>query len=115
MLRFKFFHDTISAFSSGEADEQGREMVRGDIVGAMRDRCVRLPFLVVHVHGLDDGAVSAGGAGASLREYTDLPDLRYNISSDDTAESVRDDRDGQGGTGVSYRPRPGPPRHGNRS
>lgn len=88
-------------------------MVRCNIVGAMRDRCDRLPFLVVHVHGFDDDTVSAGGAGASLREYTDFPDLRYNISSDDTAESVRDDRDGQGGTGISYRPRPGPPRHGN--
>lgn len=115
MLRFKLFHDAISAFPSGEADEQGREMVRGDIVGAVCDRCVRLPFLVVRVYGFDDGAVSAGDAGAGVREYTDLPDLRYNISSDDTAESVRDNRDGQGGTGVSYRPRSGPLRHGNRS
>lgn len=89
-------------------------MVRGDIAGAVRDRCVRLPILVVHVHGPDGGAVSAGATGADLREHTDLPDLRYNISSDDTAESVRDDRDGQGGTSVPHRPRPGPRRHGNR-
>lgn len=104
----------ISAFPFGEANEQGREMVRGDIVGAVRDWCIRMPILVVRIHGFDGGTVPAGAAGADLRKHTDLSDLRHNISSNDTAESVRDDRDGQGGTGVPYRPRPGPPRHGNR-
>lgn len=89
-------------------------MVRGDIDGIVRDRRVWLPILAVRVHGSAGGAVSAGGAGADLREPTDLPDIRHNISSDDTAEPVRDDRDGQGGTGVPHRPRPGPLRHGNR-
>lgn len=89
-------------------------MVRGNIAGSVRDRRVRLPILVVRVHGIDGGAVSPGVARAGLREHTDLPDLRHNISSDDTAEPIRDDRDGQGGTGVPHRPRPGPPRHGNR-
>lgn len=84
----------ISAFSSGEVHEQGREMVRGDTDGTVRDRRVRLPILAVHVRGSAGGAVSAGAAGADLRELTDLPDVHHNISSDDTTEPVRDDRDG---------------------
>lgn len=84
----------ISAFPFREANEQGREMVRSDIVGAVRDRCIRMPILVVRVHGFDDGTVPTGAAGADLRERTDLPDLRHNISSDDTAEFIRYDRDG---------------------
>lgn len=84
----------ISAFSSGEIHEQGRKMVRGDTDGIMCDRRFRLPILAVRVYGFVDGAVFAGAAGAYLRELTDVPDIRYNISSDDTAEPVRDDRDG---------------------
>lgn len=84
----------ISAFSSGEVHEQGREMVRGDTDGTVRDRRIRLPILAVRVHGSAGGTVSAGGAGADLRELTDFPDVYHNISSDDTAQPVRDDRDG---------------------
>lgn len=69
-------------------------MVRGDIDGALCDRRVRLPILAIHLHGSAGGAVSAGAEGADLREFTDLPDFYYNIPSNDTAESVRDDRDG---------------------
>ena len=84
----------ISALSFGEIHEQGREMVRGDIDGTVCDRRFRLPILAVRVHGSVDGAVFTGPAGADLRELTDVPDIRHNISSDDTAEPVRDDRDG---------------------
>lgn len=89
-------------------------MVRGNTGGTMRYRCIWLPILAICVHGITSGTVSTGDAGADLRELTDLPDIRHNIPSNDTAEPVRDDRDGQGGTGVPHRPRPGPPRHGNR-
>lgn len=84
----------FSAFSSGKIHEQGREMVRGDTIGTMRDRCVWLPILAIYVHEFVNGTVSAGAARTVLRELTDLPDICHNISSDDTAEPVRDDRDG---------------------
>lgn len=84
----------ILALSSGEIHEQGCEMVRGDTDGSVRDWRVRLPILVVRVHGSADGAVSAGAEGADVREFTDLPDVHHNIPSDDTTEPVRDDRDG---------------------
>jgi len=65
-------------------------MVRGDTYGVVRDRRFRLPIMVVRVHGSVGGAISAGDARADLREHTDLPNFRHNISSDDTAKSVRD-------------------------
>lgn len=88
-------------------------MVRGDIGGSVPDRRVRLPIMVGHVRRHRGDTVSDGAARAALREHADLLDLRHNIPSDDTAQSVRDDRDGQGGAGVPHWPRPGPPRHGN--
>lgn len=103
----------ISAFSSREIHEQGRKMVRGDTDGTVRHRRDRLSILADDVRGSAGGAVSAGAEGAFLGELADLPNIRHNIPSDDTAEHVRDDRDGQGGTGVPHRPRPGPPGHGN--
>lgn len=69
-------------------------MVCRDTDGTVCDRRVRLPILAIRVYGSADGAVSAGVEGADLREFTDFPDIRHNIPSDDTAESVRDDRDG---------------------
>lgn len=103
----------VSALSSREADEQGRKVVRGDTVGPVRDRRVRLPILVVRVHGSAADTVPADTARADLREHADLLHVRHNIPSDDTVEPLRDDRDGEGGTGVPYRPRSGSPRHGN--
>lgn len=104
----------VLALPSRETHEQGRKVVCSDTGGSMCDRCVRMPLVAVRIRGPIGGAVSAGDTGANLREYIDLPDLRHNIPSDDTAEPIRDDRDGQGGSGVPHRPRPGPPRHGNR-
>ena len=69
-------------------------MVRGDIDSIVCDRRFWLPILAVRVHGSVDGAIFTGAAGANLWELTDVPDIRHNISSNDTAESVRDDRDG---------------------
>jgi len=69
-------------------------MVRGDTDGTMCDRRVWLSILAIHLHGSAGGAVSTGAEGADLREFTDLPYIHHNIPSDDTAESVRDDRDG---------------------
>lgn len=66
-------------------------MVRGDTHGIVRDRCFRLPIMVVRVHESVVGAISASDARAVLREHTDLPNFRHNIPSDDTAESIRDD------------------------
>lgn len=68
-------------------------MVCGDINGTVRNWRIRLPILAVRVHRSAGGTVFAGAAGADLRELTDLPDVHYNIPSDDTAEPVRDDRD----------------------
>lgn len=105
--------DIVSALTSRKADEQRCEVVCSDTTASVRNRCVRLPILVVRVQGSAGDTVPADSARANLREHVDLLHLCHNISSDDTAKSIRDDRDGQGGTSVPYWPRSGSPRHGN--
>jgi len=41
-------------------------MVRRDIVGSVRNRCVRLPILVVRVRRSAGDTISAGTTGTSL-------------------------------------------------
>jgi hypothetical protein len=93
-FRSIFFHnmhdDVVSAVSSRKIHEQRCEVVRRDTVGSVRNRCVRLPILVVRVHGSAGDTVSTDTTGASLREYADLFHLHHNIPSDDTVESIRD-------------------------
>lgn len=58
--------DVLSALSPRKIYEQRRKVVCGDTAVFMRDRCVRLPILVVCVYWSAGDTVSADSAGASL-------------------------------------------------